>query len=324
LSGGRAGWNLVTSGQEGAAANFGDRNHQDHDLRYVKAEEHLRVVRGLWDSWEDGAFLYDAASGAYYDRRKLHTLNHSGKFFSVRGPLNIERSQQGHPVVFQAGSSEAGRGLAASSCDVVFISSHRLDEAKKISADLRRRMEENGRNPDDLVIICGTYFMVEDSVEKAEAAYRQYAETVPIEGALKRLGGTFGHHDFSVYPLDAPFPDLEGLAANGFQSATSMVVEEAEASGLTLRQTALSYATPRSSFIGTPISVVDEIERWVAEGAADGFALFGLPDRVSLAHVARVVPELQRRGLFRRRYETATLRGHLGLAVPPNRHSQSL
>ena len=238
-----------------------------------------------------------------------------------KGPLNIQRSQQGRPVVFQAGSSESGRAFAASSCDAIFISARNFDEARSISDDLRRRAEENGRDPDGLVILCGAYFMVEDSLADAEAEFEKYASGVPIGDALKRLGRLFGYHDFSVYPLDSPFPDLGGLGANGFQTFTSRVINDAREHGLTLRQTALSYATPRSSFIGTPETVADEVERWVNEGAVDGFMLFGPPDLTNLKHVSRVLPVLKQRGLFRSEYETTTLRGHLGLDVPVNRYS---
>ncbi|QAY65760.1 LLM class flavin-dependent oxidoreductase [Paenibacillus protaetiae] len=323
LSGGRAGWNVVTSPLEGSALNFGKGEHPDHALRYEIAEEHLSVVKGLWDSWEDDAFVGDKAGGVFFDPSKMHPLNHKGAFFAVQGPLNVARSRQGYPVVFQAGSSEPGKQLAAKSADAVYTAPETIEEAKAFYQDVKVRAAAYGRNPDHIVIMPSLGPIVGRTQEEAERKYEEIAELVAIDQALLYLGRYFEHYDFSQFPLDEPFPDLGDLGQNSFRSTTDKIKREAKEQGLTLRQVALRASTPRTGFIGTPEAVADQIQQWFEEGAADGFNVRtvvpnGLADFVEL-----VVPILQERGIFRKDYEGGTLRSHLGLPVPQNRYAKT-
>jgi len=320
LSGGRAGWNLVTSPLEGSAKNFGKPDHPTHDERYKIAEEHLEVTRGLWDSWEDDAFVRDKASGVFFDPSKLHRLNHKGEYFSVQGPLNIGRSKQGQPVVFQAGSSESGKNLAAKGADAVFTGHETLEEARAFYEDVKKRAVAYGRSEDDIVILPGIAPIIGRTPEEAERKYEEIAGLVSIENALDYLGRYFEHHDFSQYPLDEPFPELGDLGSNSFRSGTDKIKKQAREQGLTLRQVALRSATPRGQFVGTPEHVANLIQQWHEERGADGFIVHaqlpsGLRDFVEL-----VVPILQERGVYRTEYEADTLRGNLGLPVPENRY----
>ncbi|MFC0215936.1 LLM class flavin-dependent oxidoreductase [Paenibacillus chartarius] len=321
LSRGRAGWNVVTSPLEGSALNFGKGGHPQHALRYEIAEEHLEVVKGLWDSWEDDAFVRDKASGVFFDPAKLHTLHHKGKHFSVQGPLNIARSRQGHPVIFQAGSSEPGKELAAKSADAVYSGHETFEEARQFYADVKARAAAHGRRPEDILIFPGIGPIVGSTEEEAERKYLEIAELVDIHQALNYLGRYFDHFDFSQFPLDEPFPDIGDLGSNSFRSTTDKIKREAREQGLTLRETAQRASTPRSHFIGTPEQVADQIQKWFEGGAADGFNVRTVvPDGLA-DFVDHVVPILQRRGLFRTEYESDTLRGNLGLKVPQNRYT---
>ncbi|MGF7048837.1 FMN-dependent oxidoreductase (nitrilotriacetate monooxygenase family) [Paenibacillus sp. DS2015] len=322
ISGGRAGWNLVTSPLEGSAKNFSREDHPSHPERYKIAEEYLEVTRGLWDSWEDDAFVRDKESGVFFDPEKLHTLNHKGEFFSVQGPLNIARSKQGQPVIFQAGSSEDGKELAGKGADAVFTGHGTIEEAKAFYADVKRRAVAHGRSPDEVLIFPGIGPIVGRTEEEAERKYQEVASLVTIENALDYLGRFFEHHDFSQYPLDEPFPELGDLGSNSFRSGTDKIKQDAKENNLTLRQVALGSLTPRGNFIGTPERIADLVQQWFEEEAADGFIISsngpnGLNDFVEL-----VVPILQERGIYRTEYEADTLRGNLGLAVPENRYVQ--
>ncbi|WP_028561070.1 LLM class flavin-dependent oxidoreductase [Paenibacillus pinihumi] len=323
ISGGRAGWNVVTSPLEGSAANFSKKEHPAHAQRYRIAEEYLEVARGLWDSWEDDAFVRDKESGQFFDPEKLHRLDHKGEFFSVQGPLNIGRSRQGQPVVFQAGSSDAGRNLAAKSADAVFTGHETLEQAKEFYADVKARAAAYGRSEDDIVIMPGIGPIIGETEEEAERKYQEMVGLVTIENALDYLGRFFEHHDFSQYPLDGPFPDLGDFGSNSFRSTTDKIKQSAKEQGLTLRQVALSSVTPRSQFIGTPEKIADLIQQWHEEKGADGFIIHaGTPD--GLQDFTRlVVPILQERGIYRTEYEHDTLRGNLGLSIPENRHTKS-
>ncbi|WP_169090391.1 LLM class flavin-dependent oxidoreductase [Paenibacillus sp. PL91] len=322
ISGGRAGWNVVTSPLEGSASNFSKTNHPTHDERYKIAEEYLEVTRGLWDSWEDDAFVRDKESGVFFDPTKLHRLDHKGEYFSVQGPLNIARSKQGHPVIFQAGSSESGKKLAGKAADAVFTGHESIEEAKAFYKDVKDRTVAEGRSEDDIVILPGISPIVGRTEEEAERKYQELAGLVTIENALNYLGRFFEHHDFSQYPLDEQFPDLGDLGQNSFRSGTDKIKKAAKEQNLTLRQVALQSATPRGLFVGTPEKVADLIQQWHEEGAADGFIIHssipsGLKDFVEL-----VVPILQERGIYRTEYESDTLRGNLGLKVPVNRYTK--
>ncbi|NOU92354.1 NtaA/DmoA family FMN-dependent monooxygenase [Paenibacillus sp. LMG 31456] len=322
LSGGRAGWNVVTSPLEGSAKNFSKDEHPSHSLRYQIAEEFLEVVKGLWDSWEDDAFVKDKESGVFFNPEKMHRLNHQGQFFSVQGPLNIARSKQGYPVVFQAGSSESGKDLAAKSADAIYTGHDSIEEAKLFYRDVKSRAKLYGRSGEDILIFPGIGPIVGRTDEEAERKYKEVSELVTIESALDYLGRYFEHFDFSQFPLDEPFPELGDFGSNSFRSTTDRIKKEAKEQNLTLRQVAIRVSTPRGAFMGTPEKIADLIQQWFEEEAADGFIIRtvvpgGLADFVEL-----VVPILQERGLYRTEYEHDTLRENLGLSIPLNRHTR--
>lgn len=321
ITGGRAGWNVVTSPGEATAANFNKGAHPDHAKRYRLAAEYLEVAKGLWDSWEDDAFVRDKESGVFFDPDKMHRLNHKGEFFSVEGPLNIARSKQGRPIVFQAGSSDAGRDLAARTADAVFTGHETIEEAQAFYADVKRRAAEYGRSPDEILIFPGIGPIVGATDEEAERRYEEVASLASVEDALLYLGRFFDHHDFSAYPIDEPFPDIGDLGTNSFRSTTDRIKQKAKENGWTLRQVALRTMTPKGPFVGTPEKVADRLAQWFEGRAADGFIVGeavpgGFTDFVKL-----VVPLLQARGLYRSEYEQDTLRGNLGLPFPVNRYA---
>ncbi len=320
ISGGRAGWNIVTSPLEGSALNYGKSEHPAHDLRYRMAHEFLEVTKGLWDSWEDDAFIRDKESGQFFDPSKLHRINHQGEFYSVQGPLTISRSKQGRPVLIQAGSSEAGKEFASRHADAVFTSGANMEEAVKFYQDVKERAANYGRKPDEILILPGCAPIVGETLEQAEEKYREIANLVFIDDALNYLGRYFNDMDFTQYDLDQPFPDLGDFGRNGWESATDRIKQLARDENLTLRQMALRSTTPKPAFIGTAVQVADKMEEWFEAGAADGFMMNSavLPDGFN-NFVDQVLPILKERGLFRVEYEADTLHGNLGLAIPENR-----
>ncbi|MBV6754066.1 LLM class flavin-dependent oxidoreductase [Pseudomonas chlororaphis] len=321
LSGGRAGWNLVTSDNAAEALNFGRTEHIGHAERYSRAREFHQVVTGLWDSWEDDAFTRDKSSGQYYDPARLHVLNHSGEHFKVKGPLNVARSPQSQPVIVQAGSSELGRELAAQTAEVVFTAQTSLSKAQIFYADLKGRLAKFGRSTDALKIMPGVFVVVGQSEAEAREKYESFQQWVEPEVGVALLGRMLGNFDLSGYPLDGPLPELP-LTDSGQQSRQKLLTELAGAENLTLAQLGRRIAGGRGhySLIGTPTQIADELQTWFEQGAADGFNVLvphlpgGLED-----FAVSVVPELQRRGLFRTEYQGTTLREHLGLARPANR-----
>lgn len=327
ISGGRAGWNAVTTPLEGTAKNY-SRVHPEHALRYEIADEYLEVVKGLWDSWDDDAFVRNRETGQFFDKTKLHTLGHKGRFFSVEGPLNIQRSAQGQPVIFQAGSSDAGIGLAGKHADAVFTNSVSLEENHTFLKRVKQSAVAQGRSGSDVKIFPGIGPIVGDTQEEAEEKFNIIRSLITIDDALAYLGRFFDHHDFSVYPLDEPFPELGDIGKNSFRSTTDRIKRRAKEKNQTLREAALDAATPREGFIGTPDKVADEIIRWVEHDAADGFILGfpvvgeGLDDFIRL-----VLPVLRQRGYFEPDLEGRTLRDHLGLpykeSVYAGAHSQA-
>jgi FMN-dependent oxidoreductase (nitrilotriacetate monooxygenase family) len=320
ISKGRAGWNIVTSPLEGSGLNFG-KPHPEHDERYVIASEYVDVVRGLWDSWEDDAFVADKTTGQFFDPAKLHALNHKGKYFSVQGPLNIARSRQGHPVIFQAGNSEVGRDFAASQSDVIFATLLDLEGSRVFYQDVKQRAARFGRNADTLHILPGIGPILGGTQQEAQAKLKALRELGDIHDAIAHLGRFFDHFDFSKFDLDAPFPDIGDVGSNSFRGGTDRIKAIAREKGLTLRQVALEAAYPDNPFVGTPEYVADKIVEWVEAGAADGF-IVGSPTPSSLDEfVDGVVPILQARGLFRTEYEGDTFRGNFGLPVPVNRYT---
>jgi len=321
ISQGRAGWNVVTTGLEGAAGNFGREEHIDHTERYRKAREHLEVVQGLWDSYEDDAFPRDKQHKQFLDPSRQHRLDHKGEFFSVTGPLNIARSRQGQPVIFQAGISESGRALAADFAEGIFAGVDNFEDAQAYYRDVKRRTAQAGRNPEHVVILPGIAPIIADTDEEARAIERQLHGELDLDKALVHLGRPFNYHDFKQYPLDAPFPELGDLGSNGYRGHAEHIKQVAREQKLTLRQAALRFATPFSHFVGSPQTVADEIERWFVEGACDGFNIRVTAPSEFKAFTERVLPLLQAKGLFREEYSHDTLRGHLGLPVVENRHT---
>ena len=320
ISGGRAGWNAVTSPLEGSGRNY-SREHPEHELRYEIADEYLDATKGLWDSWDDDAFPRDRETGVYADKAKLHRLNHKGRFFRIEGPLNIGRSKQGQPVVFQAGASDSGIRLAGKHADAVFTNGGPIDDAKVFYKQVKQSAIAHGRSAAEVGIFPGIGPIVGATSEEAEAKYQAIRNLVTIEEALAYLGRFFDHHDFSAYPLDEPFPDLGDIGRNNFRATTDRIKKTAREKGLTLREVALDAATPRTAFIGTAAHIADEIIRWVDGEAADGFIL-GFPvigegfDDFS----KYVLPILTSRGYFDPELKGETLRDHLGLPFRESRH----
>lgn len=322
ISGGRAGWNVVTTPLEGTAKNY-SRQHPEHAQRYEIADEYLQVTQGLWDSWDDDAFVRNRDSGQFFDKNKLHTLDHKGRFFEVAGPLNIQRSAQGQPVIFQAGSSDAGIGLAGKYADAVFTHSPSLEETRQFLRQVKTSAVAHGRQASDVKIFPGIGPVVAATDAEAEVKYERIRNLLSIEDALAYLGRFFDHHDFTQYPLDGPFPELGDIGRNSFRSTTDRIKADAKAHGLTLRQVALQTATPKSQFVGSGKKVATEIIRWIDEGAADGFILGfpviseGLDD-----FITHVLPELEAHGRHERTLPGHTLRDHLGLPRKASRHAQ--
>jgi len=322
ISGGRAGWNVVTSWLSGTADNFGKSEHPPHAQRYRIAKEHVNVVKGLWDSWEADTLVQDKATGQFLDADKLHALNHRGEFFSVKGPLNITRLPQGQAVIFQAGTSEDGRNFAAAEADAIFVGADNLTDAQSFYADLKSRAVKFGRHPDKLAILPGIRPIVGRDAAEAEQRYQQAVALVTIEDALAALGRPFNDHDFSQYVLDEPFPELGDIGLNSQRGGVERITRHAREGNLTLRQVALDFARPKRDFTGTPEQVADDIQKWFEAGAADGFIVNSLlPDGLA-KFVELVVPVLQQRGLWRTDYTGSTLRDHLGLEIPENRYTQ--
>jgi FMN-dependent oxidoreductase (nitrilotriacetate monooxygenase family) len=320
ISHGRAGWNVVTSANENEAHNFGLEAHLDHAFRYERAEEFIDVVKGLWDCWEDDAVERNAETGRYFDPAKLHGLGHEGRFFKVAGPLNICRPPQGHPVIIQAGASEAGRRMAARTADLVFAGRNSLQRAREYSLDLKQRAAAFGRDPDSLSVMTSMQFLVRSTEAEAKAAEKDLLELVPPQLALSRLQTLLGGMDLSAVPLDGPLPDFP--VTNHSQSVQQQVIDTAREEGLTVRELANRVSVGRSSFTfaGTPEQVADICQSWFECGAADGFsiAMNTMPDSAR-EFAEQVVPILQARGLFRMDYEEGTLRDNLGLPRPINR-----
>ena len=322
ISHGRAGWNIVTSPLEGSALNYSKPGRPEHDLRYRMASEYLEVVKGLWDSWEDDAFVRDKEAGVFIDPTKMHRLNHQGEFFSVQGPLNISRSKQGRPVLIQAGASEAGKEFAAQVADAIFTPQASVADGVQFAQDVRRRAAKYGRQPDDILMMPGCSPIVGQTPEEAEQKYLEIANLVDLDNALNYLGRYFNDIDFTQYELDAPFPDLGDFGRNGWESGTDRIKAQARDLNLSLREVALRATTPKHSFIGTPTDVADKMQEWFEAGAADGFMLSGavLPDGLT-DFIDYVLPMLKERGLFRTEYEADTLHGNLGLPIPENRYT---
>ncbi|MGY2197480.1 LLM class flavin-dependent oxidoreductase [Pseudomonas gingeri] len=321
LSGGRAAWNLVTSVVSDEAWNFGRENHIDHGDRYQRAEEFHDVVKGLWDSWDDDAFVRDKRSGQYFDPDKLHTLNHRGEHFRVRGPLNVARPPQGHPVLVQAGASEAGKTLAARVAELIFASHHDLAAAQAFYQDIKARAADFGRDPDHIKILPGVTPFIGETREQAQALFEEFQALIDPVLGLRLLADTLGDDiDLSGHDLDGPLPDTP-VGQRG--SRRDKVLELARRENLSIRQLYLHLAGG-NPVIGTPADIADSFEAWFQARACDGFNVFFpyYPGAIEV-FVDQVIPLLQERGLFRREYAGRTLRENLGLPRPANRFSRS-
>ena len=318
ISNGRAAWNVVTTSNPDSALNFGLDEHVDHDERYWRAREFIGVVKGLWDSFAEDAFVRNVETGQYFDPDRMHVLNHVGQHLSVRGPLNIARPIQGHPVIVQAGASEAGRQIAAETAEAIFASQRDIGEARAFSADIRSRMVKLGRNPDHMKILPGCFVVVGETVEAARQKRFLLDSLVHYDSAIAQLSINLGC-DASVFDPDAPLPEIP--PSNASQSGRDRTVAMAARDGLTVRQLAQRIGGYGGlSMVGTAATIADTMQEWLETGASDGFNIMfpylpgGLDDFVDI-----VVPELQRRGIFRTEYEGKTLRENLGLPRPENR-----
>jgi FMN-dependent oxidoreductase (nitrilotriacetate monooxygenase family) len=318
ISGGRAGWNIVTTSNPDAALNFGLEEEVEHDERYIRAREFYDVVTGLWDSFADDAFIRDVESGIYFNPQKMHVLGHKGKYLSVRGPLNIARPVQGWPVIVQAGASDAGRQLAAETAEVVFAPAANLEAGKALFADIKGRAQAIGRDPESIKILPGALVIVGETVEAAIAKRTHLDSLVHYESGIASLNGALGY-DVSSFDPDGPLPEIP--QTNASKSARERVIALAQQENLTIRQLAQRVGSYSGlAFVGTPQTIADDMEQWLTEEGSDGFNIMfpfvpeGLNDFVD-----KVVPELQQRGIFRQEYEGKTLRENLGLARPANR-----
>ncbi|MET4800379.1 LLM class flavin-dependent oxidoreductase [Bradyrhizobium sp. LB11.1] len=318
LSGGRAGWNIVTTSNPDAALNFGLDDHMEHAERYKRAREFYDVVTGLWDSFADDAFVRDVESGLFFDPAKMHVLDHNGKYLKVRGPLNIARPVQGWPVIVQAGASEDGKQLAAETAEAVFTGGGSLADAQKLYADIKSRMEKIGRDPEHLKILPGAFVVVGDSVDEAKEKRALLDSRVHYDSAIASLSVVLGT-DASGFDPDGQLPDIP--ETNASKSGRQRMVDLARRDKLTVRQLAQRVGGYGGlSFVGTAKTIADQMEEWLVGRGSDGFNIMfpflpaGLDDFVD-----KVVPELQHRGIFRKEYEGATLRENLGLPRPKNR-----
>ncbi|MFB9375981.1 LLM class flavin-dependent oxidoreductase [Kineococcus gynurae] len=317
VSRGRAGWNLVTSFNQEEAQNFGLDTHVEHGRRYRRAEEFVDVVTGLWDGWEPGAMLRDKEKGVYFDLDRMNFLRHQGEFFRVRGPLTTGRSPQGRPVIFQAGASEPGRALAARTADVVFTLQSEITAAREFRDDIRARAEAFGRDPDHVKILVGMTPIVDRTDEAARALAERMRDLIPEDLAVSNLIPLAGGYDLRRHDLDGPMPDLP--ESNAGKSHRAAILDVARRGGLSILQTARYFAEGSYlKVVGSPTTAADTMERWFDAGACDGFLAVPthFPAGVE-AFTGTVVPELQRRGLFRTEYTGTTLREHLGVRTFP-------
>ncbi|GAA2469613.1 LLM class flavin-dependent oxidoreductase [Winogradskya humida] len=314
LTGGRSGWNVVTSFQDAEAQNFGQPKLPPRAQRYARAEEFLEVTTRLWDSWADDAIVADRESGVFGRPEAVEAIDHDGEHFRVQGPLSVPRPPQGYPVIIQAGASESGRDFAARWADVIFCSHESLESAITFYADVKARAAAHGRDPDQLLILPAATPVIGRDTRDALAKHEAFADLVSVEAGLSRLA----YHvnvDLTAYDVDGPLPTLEEVGVEGHYRE---VVEFAEREKLTVGQIGRWYgARTEGSLVGSATDIADTIEQWVNAGAADGFVIQATHVPAAFEDfVASVVPELQRRGLFRTEYEGTTLRENLGLARP--------
>jgi FMN-dependent oxidoreductase (nitrilotriacetate monooxygenase family) len=319
ISGGRAGWNIVTSYTDDEARNFGADHLESHDLRYRRAEEFVGLVRALWDSWEDGAFVHDKSSGVFADSTAVHDVGHAGEFYQVHGALTLPRSPQGHPLLVQAGASEAGRSFAAEHADAVFTAHQYASDARAFYGDVKARAAAAGRDPDHVKILPGLVPVLGSTEAAARRLADELGSLIVSDYAVRQLSNLL-ETDLTGRPLDAllpPLPPVEEI--NGNKSRYALIAGMAERESLTIRQVLARLAGGRGHWelVGTPEQIADVMATWFTTGAADGFNVMPpqLPTGLE-TFVERVVPELRKRGLFRVGYTAHTLRGHYGIPRP--------
>ncbi|WP_160122637.1 LLM class flavin-dependent oxidoreductase [Rhodovarius lipocyclicus] len=317
ISNGRAGWNLVTTANPDAALNFGHDAHMAHGERYKRAREFYDVVTGLWDSFADDAFIRDQESGIFWDPDRMHVLNHVGEELSVRGPLNVARPVQGWPVIVQAGASDAGRQLGAETAEMIFAAGGLIEDSRAFYADVKGRAAALGRNPDHIKILPGALVVVGETIAEARAKRAKLDSLVHYESAIGALSVALGL-DARAFDPDAPLPPVPETESS--KSGRERAIRIAEREGLTVRQLAQRLGGySGNAFVGTPASIADEMQEWLETRASDGFNIMFPNVPAGLEEFCdQVVPELQRRGLFRTEYEGTTLRDHLGLPRPAN------
>lgn len=319
LSGGRAGWNIVSSLAEGAAQSFG-ATELDPKQRYERASEFVEVAKKLWDSWDDDAFDHpNPETGQFLDPSSAHPVQHSGKYFKINTLLDVARPIQGYPVFFQAGNSEDGREFAARYAEVIYAAAQTLDEAKAYYSDVKGRLAKYGREPEDLIVTPGLFYHIGRSRAEAQEKYESFRESIEIPKGRRVLFGV----DVSGYPLDGPLPKGLPEPLNG-RGRWAQLVALAEREKLSIRELFLRFQAVQGHriVVGTPSDIADQLEDWFVNEGADGFNLKPslIPDSLD-DFVELVVPELQKRGIFRKEYEFSTLRENLGLKRPPNPHS---
>ncbi len=325
ISGGRAGWNIVTTANRDAALNFGLDDRALHTDRYERAEEFVEVTKKLWDSWEDDAQVGDTRSGIFADGTKIHTIDHQGKYYRVAGPLNAPRSPQGHPLLVQAGQSESGRSFAARQAEAVFTTQRSLDDAKAFYADMKQRAVAAGRRPEHMVILPGLVPILGSTEAEAREREQAFDEQIIPQYGLFQISKYFDV-DLTAADLDAPLPEVPSEdRIEGFKSRSSLVANLAHGENLTVRQllAKLGWGRGHRSFVGTPEQIADTMEQWFDAGAADGFNIMppALPGDLA-TFVEHVIPELRRRRLFRTEYAGTTLRDHYGLERPPSQYAR--
>lgn len=323
ISHGRAGWNIVTSPLEGSAENYSKGEHPEHDERYDIAEEHIQVVQGLWDSYEDDAFKFDAENHNYLDKDKMHTLDYKGKYFQVKGPLNAGRSEQGQPVIFQAGASPKGQAYAAKYADAVFTLGESLEVAKKNYDEIKQQAKSHGRDPETVKIYPILSPVIGKTHAEVEERFSEIKSLATIEDALDYLGRYYDHHDFTQYDLDASFPELGDIGQNSFRATTEAIAKRAKANNLTLREVALEETAKRSPFTGTYDEVADLLIEWFEAKAADGF-IFGphIYGKIYDDFINEIIPRLEQKGYYHQGYKGKTLRENIGVPFKENRYAK--
>ncbi|WP_241959237.1 LLM class flavin-dependent oxidoreductase [Mammaliicoccus sciuri] len=316
LSHGRAAWNIVTSSITSTAENFNGTKLMEHELRYERANEFVEVTNKLWRSWDKGALVRDKETGEFIDASKLHTIDHEGKHFKVRGPLNIERSPQGRPLLIQAGSSPTGTDLASKVADVIFTAQTQIEDAQNFYKQLKEKVSKHNRNPEEVYIMPGLFPILGDTEEEAHQNYQEIQDLILPEVGLSILAPYVGNIDLSQYDLDAKFADLDLSTGNGVQSRFEIILKEAIKDDLTLEEVYKKVAGSRGHhiFVGTPEQLADKMEEWFKSSAADGFNIMPpiLPSQFEL-FINNVIPILQERNLYNETYSEGTLRQKLGL-----------